>query len=89
MLYYAIFGDRCLLCCCKGILATGYAKGQLMTVTTNVTVSEENWRTAARISLREVSHKMAMYKTWYHQIPDNIFDDETDVPWTCKSCANE
>ena len=31
-------------------------------------------------------------KTWYHQhcwnIPDDIFDEEAEVPWTCKSCAS-
>ena len=30
-------------------------------------------------------------KTWYHQhcmdIPDNVFDDKTEVLWKCKSCA--
>ena len=50
-----IFGDRCLVCCRKGVLATGYAKGQLMTLTSDVTISAENWRTATRISLREVA----------------------------------
>ena len=33
-----------------------------------------------------------MCKTWYHQhcmdIPD-VFDNETDVLWKCKSCATE
>ena len=50
-----IFADRCLLCCRNGVLANGYAKGQLVTVTSDVTISAENWRTAARISLREVA----------------------------------
>ena len=50
-----VFGDRCLLFCCKGVLATGYVKGQLMAVTGDATISAENWRTAARISLREVA----------------------------------
>ena len=49
-----IFGDRCLLCCHKGVLATGYTKGQLMAITGNVTISAENWRTAAKISLKKV-----------------------------------
>ena len=30
-------------------------------------------------------------KTWYHQhcmdIPDHVFDDDSDVPWTCKTCS--
>ena len=49
-----IFGDRCLLCCRKGVLATGYTKGQLMAITSNVTISAENWRTAAKVSLQKV-----------------------------------
>ena len=43
----------------------------------------------------EIGDKMAecdMCKTWYHQhcldIPDDIFDDEAEVPWTCKLCAS-
>ena len=42
----------------------------------------------------EEGNKMAecdICKTWYHQhcmdIPNNVFDDETEVPWKCKSCA--
>ena len=42
----------------------------------------------------EKGDKMAecdVCKTWFHQhcmdIPDNIFDDEMEVPWKCKSCA--
>ena len=31
-------------------------------------------------------------KIWYHQhcmdIPDYVFDDDSDVPWTCKTCTN-
>ena len=50
-----MFGDRCLLCCHKGVLATGYMEMQLMPITGNVTISAENWRTAARMSLREVA----------------------------------
>ena len=41
----------------------------------------------------EMGDKMAecdVCKTWYHQhcmdIPDDVFDDESDVPWVCKSC---
>ena len=30
-------------------------------------------------------------KTWYHQhcldIPDNVFDDDSEVPWKCNACA--
>ena len=50
-----MFGDRCLLCYHKGVLATGCTKGQLMAVTGDVCISAENWRTAARVSLREVA----------------------------------
>ena len=50
-----MFGDRCLLCCHKGVLATGYMETQLMPITSNVTISAENWRPAARISLQEVA----------------------------------
>ena len=49
-----IFGDRCLLCCRKGVLTTGYTKGQLVAITGNVTISAENWRTAAKVSLKKV-----------------------------------
>ena len=42
----------------------------------------------------EKGDKMAecdVCKTWYHQhcmgIPDSGFDDDTEVPWKCKSCA--
>ena len=44
--------------------------------------------------LPEEGDKMAecdVCKIWYHQhcmdIPDNVFDDETEVPWKCRSCA--
>ena len=35
-----ISGDRCLLCCCKGVLATGYAKRP---ISGDVSISIENW----------------------------------------------
>ena len=50
-----IFGDRCLLYCRKGVLATGYTKGQLMAITSDVSISAKNGRTTAKISLREVA----------------------------------
>ena len=64
-----MFGDRCLLCCRKGVLATGYTKGQIMAVTGDVTISAENWRTAAKISLREVAGDSANLEVcnWHSQ----------------------
>ena len=46
-----VFGDRCLLCCRKGVLRTGYAKRQLTAITGDVSISVDNWRTAAKTSL--------------------------------------
>ena len=50
-----MFGDRCLLCCRKGVLTTGYAKRQLLAISGDVSICVENWRTAANTSLREVA----------------------------------
>ena len=43
-----VFGDRCLLCCHKGVLTTGYAKGQLTAISSDLSISVDNWRTAGR-----------------------------------------
>ena len=50
-----VFGDRCLLFCHKGVPTTGYAKSQLTTVTGDVSISVDNWRTTAKTSLRDVA----------------------------------
>ena len=50
-----VFGDRCLLFCRKGVLTTGYAKRQLTTVSGDVSISGDNWRTAAKTLLRDVA----------------------------------
>ena len=50
-----VFGDRCPLCCRKGVLTTGYATRQLTTVSGDVSISVHNWRTAAKTSLRDVA----------------------------------
>ena len=54
-----MFGDRCLLCCCKGVLKTGYAKSQLTAISGDVSISVENWRSATKVSLREVANDSA------------------------------
>ena len=41
-----VFGDRCLLCCHKGVLTTGYAKGQLTAISGDLSISVDNWQTA-------------------------------------------
>ena len=54
-----VFGDRCLLCCDKGVLTTGYAKGskgQLTAISGDLSISVDNWRTAGRTSLRDVAN---------------------------------
>ena len=50
-----VFGDRCLLFCRKGVLTTGCAKRQLTTVSGDVSISVDNWRTAAKTSLQDVA----------------------------------
>ena len=54
-----VFGDRCLLCCRKGVLTTGYAKGQLTAISSDLSISVDNWRTAGRTSLRDVANDSA------------------------------
>ena len=49
-----MFGEKCLLYCRKGVLRSGYAKSQLMALS-DLSISVENWRTAAKVSLREVT----------------------------------
>ena len=50
-----MFGERCLLYCRKGVLRTGYAKSRLVALSSELSISVENWRTAAKVSLREVT----------------------------------
>ena len=57
-----LFGDRCLLCCHKGVLTTGYAKGQLTAISGDPSISVDNWRTAGRTSLRDVASDSANLK---------------------------
>ena len=57
-----VFGDRCLLCCDKGVLTTGYAKRQLTAIGSDVSISVDNWRTAAKISLRDMANDSASLK---------------------------
>ena len=54
-----VFGDRCLLCCRKGVLTTGYAKGQLTAISSDLSISVDNWRTAGKTSLRDVANDSA------------------------------
>ena len=49
-----MFGERCLLYCHKGVLRTGYAKSQLVALRSDLSISVEDWRTAAKVSLGEV-----------------------------------
>ena len=59
------FGDRCLLYCRKGVLRTGYAKSRLVALSGDLSIFVENWRTAAKISLREVASDPASLEVCY------------------------
>ena len=57
---------KCLVidayCCHKGVLTTGYAKGQLTAISGDLSISVDNWRTAGRISLQDVANNSANLK---------------------------
>ena len=82
-----VFGDQCLLCCHKGVLTTGYAKGQLTAISGDPSISVDNWRTAGRTSLRDVANdsvslkvcNCGLAKTVVEHVID-LTDDPTAVP---------
>ena len=83
-----VFGDRCLLCCHKGVLTTGYAKGQLTAISGDPSISVDNWRTAGRTSLRDVANDSANLKVWNCGLAKPVVEhvvDLTDDPTALSS----
>lgn len=60
-----MFGERCVLYCRKGVLSTGYAKSRLVALDSELFISVENWRSAAKVSLREVTSDPASLEVCY------------------------
>ena len=83
-----VFGDRCLLCCHKGVLTTGYAKRQLTAISGDLFISVDNWRTAGRISLRDVANDSANLKVCNCGLTKTVVEhvvDLTDDPTALSS----
>ena len=83
-----VFGDRCLLCCHKGVLTTGYAKGRLTAISGDPSISVDKWRTAGRISLRDVANDSANLKVCSCGLTKTIVEhvvDLTDDPTALSS----
>ena len=54
-----IFSERCVLYCRKGVLSTSYAQSKLIALTSDLSISVENWRTTGKVSLRELTSDLA------------------------------
>ena len=79
-----VFGDRCLLYCHKGVLATGYAKGQLTALSSDLSISVDYWQTAGRILLRDVGKDSANLKVCNCGLAKTVVD-LTDNPTAVSS----
>ena len=74
-----VFGDKCLLCCHKGVLTTGYTKGQLMAISGDVSISVDNWQTAGRTSLRDVANDSASLKVCNCDLDKTVVEHVVDL----------
>ena len=83
-----VFGDRCLLCCHKGVLITGCAKGQLTAISSDVSTSVDNWQTAGRTSIQDVANDSASLKVCNCGLAKTVvehFADLTEDPTALSS----
>ena len=80
-----VYGDRYLLCCCKGVLTTGYVKRQLTVVSGDVSISVDNWQTAAKTSLQDVANDSARVEVCNCSLSEPTVEhvDLTEDPNNC------
>lgn len=72
-------------CCHKGVLTTGYAKGQLTAISGDLSISVDNWRTAGRTSLRDVANDSVSLKVCNCGLAKTVVEHVIDltIPQPC------